>query len=151
MRVFVISSSVPFNILAIYPIPFSSSSVIFLLFLLLIRLLYPFYYCQYIFNIHILQRLQQHFCHYLRRIRFGCCLLTKWWMKELPSCSKLSMDDIGSLVNHSLAAPLRVVGKEWHSISSRGYWSPRVILKVLRWSKGFFSPSNGSSCGRQNF
>ena len=26
------------------------------------------------------------------------------------------MDDIGNLVNHSLATPLRVVGKEWHNI-----------------------------------
>ena len=82
---------------------------------------------------------------------FGHCLLMKWRRKELPSCSKLSMNDVGSLVNHSLAAPLRVVGKEWHSILSGGYWRPKIILKVLRWSKGSFSPSNGSSCGKRNF
>ena len=75
----------------------------------------------------------------------------KWRKKELPSCSKLSMDDIGNLVNHSLTAPLRMVGKEWHNISSRGYWRPKVVLKVLRWSKRSFSPANGSNCGRWNF
>ena len=67
---------------------------------------------------------------------FGRCPPTKWWEKELPSCSKLSMDDVGSLVNHSLATPLRVVGKEWHSISSGGCWRPKVILKVLRMIQG---------------
>ena len=51
---------------------------------------------------------------------FGRCPPMKWWRKELPSCSKLSMDDVGSLVNHSLAAPLRVVGKKRYSISSGG-------------------------------
>ena len=61
------------------------------------------------------------------------------------------MDDVGNFVNHSLAAPLRVVGKEWHSISSGGCWRPRAILKVLRWSRGSFSLSNGSSWSRQNF
>ena len=70
--------------------------------------------------------------------------------KELPSCSKLSIDDVGSLVNHSLAAPLRVVGKEWRSISSGGCWRPKVVLKVLRWSKGSFSLLNGLSCDKRN-
>ena len=51
----------------------------------------------------------------------GHCPLTKWRRKELPNCSKLSMNDVGNFVNHSLAAPLRVVGKEWYSISSGGY------------------------------
>ena len=80
----------------------------------------------------------------------GCCLLTKWRTKALPSYSKLSIEDVGSLVNHSLAAPLRVVGNERHRISLRGYWRPRVVLKVLRWSSGSFNPSKGSSWGRQN-
>ena len=53
-------------------------------------------------------------------------------MKEQPNCSKLSMDDVDSLVNHSLAAPLRVVGKERHNISLGGCWRPKVVLKVLR-------------------
>ena len=61
------------------------------------------------------------------------------------------MDDVGSLVNHFLAAPLRVMGKERHCISSGSYWRPKVILKMLRWSKGSFNPSNGLSCGRRNF
>ena len=82
---------------------------------------------------------------------FRCCLLTKWRRKELPSYSKLSMDDVGSLVNHSLATPLRVVGKERHSISLGDCWRPKVILKVLRWSKASFNPSNSSSCDKRNF
>ena len=82
---------------------------------------------------------------------FGCCPLTKWRRKELLSCSKLSIDDVGSLVNHYLVAPLRVVGKERYSISLGGYWRPKIILKVLRWSKGSFSSTNGSSCGKRNF
>ena len=36
----------------------------------------------------------------------------KWRKKALLNCSKLSMDEVGNFVNHSLAAPLRVVGKE---------------------------------------
>ena len=63
---------------------------------------------------------------------FGRCLPTKWHRKALPNCSKLSIDDVGSFVNHSLTAPLREVGKDQHSISSGGCWRPRVILKVLR-------------------
>jgi len=58
------------------------------------------------------------------------------------------MDEVGNFVNHSLAAPLRVVGKEQHNILSGGYRRPRVVLKVLRWCKGSFNPSNGSSCSR---
>ena len=33
----------------------------------------------------------------------------------------------------------------------RGCWRPKVVLKVMRWSKGSFSPSNGLSCGKRNF
>ena len=77
--------------------------------------------------------------------RFRHCLPTKWCKKALPNYSKLLMDDVGNFVNHSLAAPLRVVGKERHSISSGDYWRSSVVLKVLRWSKGSLSPSNGSS------
>jgi len=43
---------------------------------------------------------------------FGRCPPTKWYNKELPNYSKLSMDNVGNFVNYSLAAPLRVVGKE---------------------------------------
>ena len=74
----------------------------------------------------------------------------KWRRKALLSCSKLSMDKFGSFVNHSLAAAFRVVGNEWHNISSSGYWRPNVILKVLRWSWGSLSLSNGFSWDRRN-
>ena len=81
----------------------------------------------------------------------GCYPPTKWHRKELLNCSKLSMDDVGNFVNHSLTAPLRVVEKERHSISSGGCWRPSVVLKVLRWSKGSLSPLNGSNWGSRNF
>ena len=75
----------------------------------------------------------------------GRCTPMKWRRKALLNCSKLSTDNVGNLVNHSLTAPLRVVGKELHSISSGGCWRPNVVLKVLRWSWGSLSPSNDSS------
>ena len=50
----------------------------------------------------------------------GRCPLTKWRKKALLNCSKLSMDEVGNFVNHSLIATLRVVGKERHSISLGG-------------------------------
>ena len=71
--------------------------------------------------------------------------------KALLNCSKLSIDDVGNLVNHSLAAPLRVVGKERHRISFGGYLRPNVVLKELRCSLGSLSLSNGSSLGNRNF
>ena len=82
---------------------------------------------------------------------FWCYPPTKWHTKELPSCSKFSMDDITSLLNHTCATPLKVVWKEQHKISSGGCWRLKVILKVVIWSNGPFKLSNDSSCGRQNF
>ena len=81
---------------------------------------------------------------------FGHCTLTKWQRKELLSCLKLSINDVGNLANHSLATPLRVVGKERHRILLGGCWRPCVILNVLRWSNGSFSLSKGSSWDRRN-
>ena len=83
-------------------------------------------------------------------VLFGCYPPTKWWTKELLSCSKLPMDDVGSLLNHSRVAHLRVVGKERHKISSGGCWRPSVVLNIFRWSSGSFNPSKGSSWGKQN-
>ena len=105
---------------------------------------------------HFMYDLRVSFSPYLIVSRWSVCLFrhclpTKWHNKELPNCSKLSMDNIGNFVNHSLAAPLRVVGKERHSISSGGCNRPKVVLKMLRWSKGFFSSSNDLSWGRWNF
>ena len=74
----------------------------------------------------------------------------KWRRKVLLNYSKLSMDKFGSFLNHSLVAAFRVVGNKWHSISSCGCWRPNVVLKVLRWSWGSLSPSNGFSWGRRN-
>ena len=74
----------------------------------------------------------------------------KWRKKALLNYSKLSMDEFGNFMNHSLATVFRVVGNEQHSISSGGCWRPNAVLKVLRWSWGSLSPSNGSSWGRWN-
>ena len=75
----------------------------------------------------------------------------KWCMKEVPSCSKLSMDDVASLLNHTCTTPLRVVGKKWHNILFVGCCRLKVVLKVMMWSNGSFRPSNDSSYGKQNF
>ena len=75
----------------------------------------------------------------------------KWRKKALLNCSKLSMDEVSNFLNYSLAAPLRVVGKERHNISSGGCWRPSVVLKVLRWSWGSLNSSNGLSWGNRNF
>ena len=89
---------------------------------------------------------------------FWPCVFFYFAVKEHPELGSQFVERVqkaikyvGSLVNYSLAAPLRIVGKERHSISLGDYWRPKVILKVLRWSKGSFNPSNGSSCGRRNF
>ena len=82
---------------------------------------------------------------------FGRYPPMKWHTKELPSCSKLSMDDVANLLNHTHPAPLRVVRKEQHNISSGGCYKLKVVLKVVMWSSKSFRPSNNSSCGRQNF
>ena len=47
---------------------------------------------------------------------FRWCPLTKWRRKALLNCLKLSMDDVGNFMNHSLVASLRVVGKERYNI-----------------------------------
>ena len=83
-------------------------------------------------------------------VLFGHCPPTKWRTKEPLNCSKVSIDDVGSLLNHSRPAPLSVVGKEQHRISSGGCRRPNVVLNVFRWSSGSFSPSKGSSWGKRN-
>ena len=82
---------------------------------------------------------------------FWHCPPMKWRTKELPSCSKLSMDNVASLLNHTYIAPLRVVEKERNNISSRGRCRLKVVLKVVIWSNGSFRPSNDLSYGRWNF
>ena len=47
----------------------------------------------------------------------GCCPPMKWHKKELPNCSKLSMDDVGNFVNHSLTTPLKAT-REWLRMNS---------------------------------
>lgn len=61
------------------------------------------------------------------------------------------MDDWVSLLNHTRTTPLRLVGKDWHKISSGVCYRLKVILKVVMWSNGSHRPSNDSSWGRRNF
>lgn len=75
----------------------------------------------------------------------------KWCTKELLSCLKSFKDDQVSLLNHTLAAPLRVVRKDLYKISSGVCCRLRVHLKVVIWSNGSLKPSNYLSWGRQNF
>ena len=75
----------------------------------------------------------------------------KWRTKELLSCSKSSMVDQASLLNHTLAAPLRVIRKDLHKISSRVCYRLSIIFKVVMWSKGSHKSSNDLSWGRWNF
>ena len=60
------------------------------------------------------------------------------------------MDDYTNLLNHTCAAPLRVIRKDWHMISSGVCYRLKVILKVLMWSNRSFKSSYNSSCGRRN-
>ena len=75
----------------------------------------------------------------------------KWHTNRLLSWSKSSIEDCANLLNHTQAAPLRVVGKDWHTILSRVCYRLKVILKVVMWSSGSFNSSYDSSCKSQNF
>ena len=54
------------------------------------------------------------------------------------------------LLNHTHAAPLRVVGKALHIISSRTPWRCIVVLKVAMWSHESCVPSYESNEGILN-
>lgn len=61
------------------------------------------------------------------------------------------MDEVASLLNHTCAAPLRVVGKERYKISFGVCYRLKVFLKAVIWSSKSFRQSNDSNCGRQNY
>ena len=64
---------------------------------------------------------------------FWRCPPKKWHTNEQLSCMKLSMDDQASLLNHTLAAPLKVVEKDQNKILLGVCCRPKVILKVIMW------------------
>ena len=55
----------------------------------------------------------------------------KCWTNESLSCFKFAIDDVGSLLNHTLVAPLSVAGKDLHITSSRVCSRFRIVLKAL--------------------
>ena len=57
----------------------------------------------------------------------------------------------GSLLNHTLAGPFRVVGKALHMISTRTPKRCMVVLNMAIWSQGSWVPSYESRVGILNF
>ena len=82
---------------------------------------------------------------------FSLCPPMKWHTNELLNYSKSSMDDGASLLNHTCAAPLKVVEKDRHRISLGVCCKPKVVLMVVMWLSGSFKLWYESSRGRQNF
>ena len=50
--------------------------------------------------------------------------------KELLNYSKFMVDAAGSLLNHTLVAPLRVVGNDLQIISSGVCWMFNIVLNA---------------------
>ena len=93
-------------------------------------------------------------CWMLRRwpIGFLClCPSMKWQTKPLLSCSKSAIVPRGILLNHTLAAPVSVVGNALHIISSGVIYSNISVLKDSMWFKGSLELLYDSNCGRRNF
>ena len=69
----------------------------------------------------------------------GCllwrCLPMKCQTKELLNCSKLAINNASSLLNHTLATPLRVVGKDLQITSSGVCWRFNIALNAPMWSR----------------
>ena len=68
--------------------------------------------------------------------RYDVDVLWRWppvkcQKKESLNCSKLAIDDVGSSLNHTLTAPLRVVGKDLHITLSRVCWRFNIVLMPL--------------------
>ena len=70
--------------------------------------------------------------------------------KESLSWSKFTMDVVGSLLNHTRAAPLRVAGNILKITSSGVCWRLKVVLNAHMWSRGSLVPLKTSSWGRWN-
>ena len=68
----------------------------------------------------------------------------KWQTKALPSSSKLPIVKGGILLNHTLAAPFKAVGKALYIISSGVFYKFIRLLKDSIWSSESFEPSNQS-------
>ena len=66
----------------------------------------------------------------------------KWQTKALPSSSKLLIVEGGILLNHTLAAPFKAVGKALYIIPSIVFYKFTRLLKDSIWSSESFEPSN---------
>ena len=87
--------------------------------------------------------LLKHFTYSLR-VSLSCCfivsryevgLLWRWPLmkcrtKELLRCLKFAIDAAGSLLNHTLAAPLKVAGNDLQITSSQVYWRFNTVLNA---------------------
>ena len=93
-------------------------------------------------------------CWMLKRWPVGfLCLFPpmKWWTKLLLSCSKSAIVHGVILLNHTLAAPFRVVGNALHITLPRVICNSISVLNDSMWSKGSLEPSYDSNSRRQNF
>ena len=75
----------------------------------------------------------------------------KWQTNESLSCSKFATEDASNLLNHTLAALLRVAGKDLQITLFEVCWRFKIVLKALMWLRGSFVPSWNSSCDKRNF
>ena len=65
----------------------------------------------------------------------------KWQTNESLSCSKFATEDASNLLNHTLAALLRVAGKDLQITLFKVCWRFKIVLKALMWLRGSFVPS----------
>ena len=86
----------------------------------------------------------------LDKERFGLCPPTKLLTNNLLNSWKDVMVFGGSLLNHTLVGPFKVVGKTLHIILSRTPWRCMVVLNVAMWSKGSRVLSYESKAGILN-
>ena len=89
-------------------------------------------------------------CWMLKRWPVGfLCLFPpmKWWTKLLLSCSKSAIVHGVILLNHTLAAPFRVVGNALHITLPRVICNSISVLNDSMWSKGSLEPSYAPTIG----
>ena len=77
--------------------------------------------------------------------------LIKWVIKCPLNSLKVETVLGVSLVNHTFASPLSVVGNTLYIISSRTPCRCLRVLNDFRWSSGSFDPSYVFTCGMRNF
>ena len=81
---------------------------------------------------------------------FYLCPPTKLLTNNLLNSWKEVMVFGGSLLNHSLVGPFKVIGKALHIILSETPWRCMVVMNVAMWSQGSRVPSYESRAGILN-